>query len=391
MNSCVFLLERNHPHANTELLFKPALDWMKDTFYSLSTKPNFLELDEAVSKEDFFSSLKEFEDSEIFICPQMVPLLQKEDLERSYHKHIKAESPITSLIANEKPFAYWVNGEFLSSVFEEWKDLNLKDVLKFVFDSISSGEISEETYRVLSAETAMALDCPVSFSLLHEAARKRINESWQQRGVYILDPSQVWIGPDAEIGKGSVILPGTIIKGRSKIGSSCTIGPQSLVSDSVIGDRTILNATQIYESKVDEDVKIGPFCHIRPNSTIRHHVKIGDFVEVKNSEVGAGTAISHLTYIGDSDVGQNVNFGCGVVTVNYDGVHKNRCKIGDGAFIGCNTNLVAPVSVGKDGYTGAGSTITKDVPDYALGIERAEQVIRPDFSKEKLKGRKKKV
>lgn len=387
MNSCVFLLERNHPHAHTELLFKPAIEWMKDAFYSLSSKPNFLELDENVSKEEFFSALKEFEGSEVFLCPDMVPLLKKEDLERSYHKHIKADSPVTSLIVNEKPFAYWVNGEFLSSIFEKSKDLNLKAA----FDNISSGDFSNETYRVFSAETATILDCPASFTLINEAAKKQINESWQQRGVYILDPSQVWISPDAEIGKGSVILPGSIIKGKSKIGSECTIGPQSLVSDSVIGDRTILNATQIYESRVDEDVKIGPFCHIRPNSTIRHHVKIGDFVEVKNSEVGAGTAISHLTYIGDSDVGQNVNFGCGVVTVNYDGVHKNRCKIGDGAFIGCNTNLVAPVSVGKDGYTGAGSTITKDVPDYALGIERADQVIKPDFSKEKLKGRKKKV
>lgn len=387
MNSCIFFLEKNHPHANTELLFKPAIEWMKDTFYSLSAKPNFLELDENISKEDFFSSLKEFEGSEVFICPQMIPLLKKEDLERSYHKHIKSESLVTSLIVNEKPFAYWVNGEILSSVFEKSKDLNLKAA----FDRISSCYFSNEPYRVFAEETAMALDCPASFSHLNELARKLVNESWQQRGVYILDPSQVWIGPDAEIGEGSVILPGSIIKGKSKIGSGCTIGPQSLVSDSVIGDRTILNATQIYESQVDEDVKIGPFCHIRPNSTIRHHVKIGDFVEVKNSEVGAGTAISHLTYIGDSDVGQNVNFGCGVVTVNYDGVHKNRCKIGDGAFIGCNTNLVAPVSVGKDGYTGAGSTITKDVPDYALGIERAEQVIKPDFSKEKLKGRKKKV
>lgn len=387
MNSCAFLLERNHPHAHTELLFKPAIEWMKDAFYSLSSKPNFLELDENVSKEEFFSALKEFEGSEVFLCPYMVPLLKKEDLERSYHKHIKADSPVTSLIVNEKPFAYWVKGEIISSIFEKSKDLNLKAA----FDNISSGDFSKETYRVFSAETATILDCPASFTLINEAAKKQINESWQQRGVYILDSSQVWISPDAEIGKGSVILPGSIIKGKSKIGSECTIGPQSLVSDSVIGDRTILNATQIYESQVDEDVKIGPFCHIRPNSTIRHHVKIGDFVEVKNSEVGAGTAISHLTYIGDSDVGQNVNFGCGVVTVNYDGVHKNRCKIGDGAFIGCNTNLVAPVSVGKDGYTGAGSTITKDVPDYALGIERADQVIKPDFSKEKLKGRKKKV
>lgn len=163
------------------------------------------------------------------------------------------------------------------------------------------------------------------------------------------------------------------------------------MENSVVGDETIFNASQCYESIIHDHVKIGPFCHIRPNSEIMDNVKIGDFVEVKNSTIGEYTAVSHLTYVGDSDVGRNVNFGCGVVTVNYDGVHKHRCVIEDNAFIGCNTNLVAPVHIGNGAYTGAGSTITKDVPEDALGIARARQSNIEGFAAKKLEGRKRKV
>ena len=131
-------------------------------------------------------------------------------------------------------------------------------------------------------------------------------------------------------------------------------------------------------------VKAGPFVHIRPNSHLKNGVKIGDFVEVKNSTVGEQTAIAHLTYVGDSDVGKKVNFGCGTVTVNYDGLKKQRCVIGDNCFIGCNTNLVAPVTVGNHAFTAAGSTIGKDVPDGALGIERARQMNVPSWGEKKL-------
>ena len=188
-----------------------------------------------------------------------------------------------------------------------------------------------------------------------------------------------------------MILGGTIIKDHVVIGEDCVIGPNSLIQKSTVGDRVKLNAVQCYQSRIHSDVDIGPFVHIRPNSEIKSFVHIGDFVEVKNSTIGEGTGISHLTYVGDSDVGKNVNFGCGVVTVNYDGVHKHRCQIEDEAFIGCNTNLVAPVRVGKSAYTAAGSTITKDVPDYALAIARSRQEEKPGFAAKKLAGRKKKV
>jgi bifunctional UDP-N-acetylglucosamine pyrophosphorylase/glucosamine-1-phosphate N-acetyltransferase len=226
---------------------------------------------------------------------------------------------------------------------------------------------------------------------LNEKMRMSIIYRHMENGVTFASTDGVMISPDAQIGADTVILGGTIIKDHVVIGEDCVIGPNSLIQKSTVGDRVKLNAVQCYQSRIHSDVDIGPFVHIRPNSEIKSFVHIGDFVEVKNSTIGEGTGISHLTYVGDSDVGKNVNFGCGVVTVNYDGVHKHRCQIEDEAFIGCNTNLVAPVRVGKSAYTAAGSTITKDVPDYALAIARSRQEEKPGYAAKKLAGRKKKV
>lgn len=214
------------------------------------------------------------------------------------------------------------------------------------------------------------------------ASREYILEvlaSFAERGVEFVSTDGVVISPFAVIGAGTVIHPNTQIRSGVTIGEGCIIGPCSVIERSTIGSRCIVNATQIYDSVLEDDVKIGPFCHIRPNSRLCRGVKIGDFVEVKNSTVGEDTHASHLTYIGDSDVGARVNFGCGVVTVNYDGKQKHRTVIGDDAFIGCNTNLVAPVKVGCGAYTAAGSTITEDVPGDALAIARARQVNKPGW------------
>lgn len=193
-------------------------------------------------------------------------------------------------------------------------------------------------------------------------------------GVDIPYSDGVIIDPEAEIGEGTVIMPNTIIKGSTKIGKNCVIGPNSIISDSVIEDNAKLNNVQCYQSTVKSGADIGPFVHIRPNSVIGESVHLGNFVEVKNSNIDTGTKVSHLTYVGDSDVGKRVNFGCGTVTVNYTGKAKYRTTIGDDVFIGCNTNLIAPVKVGNGAYTAAGSTITDDVPEDSLGIARARQV-----------------
>lgn len=246
-------------------------------------------------------------------------------------------------------------------------------------------------YRADSEDAVLGANDRAGLLALNRIAAERVIEKHLENGVEFLSTDGVLIAPEVEIGTGTTIMPGTILKGKTVIGRGSTIGPNALVEDSTIGDGTVFNASQCYQSVLHDHVKIGPFCHIRPNSEVMDHVKIGDFVEVKNSTIGEYTAVSHLTYVGDSDVGRNVNFGCGVVTVNYDGVNKHRCVIEDNAFIGCNTNLVAPVHVGNSAYTGAGSTITKDVPADALGIARARQSNLEGFAAKKLEGRKRKV
>ncbi|MBQ9459038.1 MAG: glucosamine-1-phosphate N-acetyltransferase [Oscillospiraceae bacterium] len=203
--------------------------------------------------------------------------------------------------------------------------------------------------------------------------RQKILQKHLDAGVSILDTSSCYIDPRVKIGAGTVILPGTILRGGTVVGERCTIGPNTMLTDCTVGDETEVNASQGTESRIGSHTNVGPFAYLRPNSTIGDHVKVGDFVEIKNSVIGSGTKISHLTYVGDSDVGERVNFGCGTVTTNYDGFKKYRCTIGDDVFIGCNTNLVAPVTLGNGSYTAAGSTITRDVPADALGVARARQ------------------
>ncbi|MEG1917574.1 MAG: DapH/DapD/GlmU-related protein [Oscillospiraceae bacterium] len=210
------------------------------------------------------------------------------------------------------------------------------------------------------------------------------------RGVVLLDPGAVYIDPRATIGAGTVLLPGTLLRGKTAIGKDCEIGPNSVVRDCTVGDSSTVNASQINESTVGSHTKIGPFAYVRPGSTIGDDIKVGDFVEVKNSVIGNGTKISHLTYVGDSDIGERVNFGCGTVTTNYDGFHKYRTVVGNDVFIGCNTNLVAPVSVGDGAYIAAGGTITKDVPADSLAIARVQATIKDDWAakRRRLHGKK---
>lgn len=195
-----------------------------------------------------------------------------------------------------------------------------------------------------------------------------------ENGVTVIDPATTYIDPRVTIASGVTILPGTILRGQTTIAAGCEIGPNAMIRDSVIGENTTVNASQVNESSVGSHTTVGPFTYVRPHCTIGDNCRVGDFVEVKNSVIGNGTKISHLTYVGDSDVGERVNFGCGTVTTNYDGNKKYRCTIGDDVFLGCNTNLIAPVSVGNGAYTAAGSTVTTDVPADALAVARAKQI-----------------
>lgn len=203
-----------------------------------------------------------------------------------------------------------------------------------------------------------------------EAARQKLAAA----GVTMMDPAAVYAEEAVTVGEGTLLLPGVILRGSTVIGKHCTIGPNVMLTDCVVGDNVTINASQCEESRIGDRCEIGPYAHLRPHSVVGEDSKIGAFVQLKNCNLGKGTKMAHLTYVGDSDVGDGCNFGCGVVTCNYDGIHKHRTTIGSHVFLGCNTNLVAPVTVGDGAYTAAGSTITEDVPADALAIARARQI-----------------
>lgn len=291
------------------------------------------------------------------------------------HKDATAEE---KQIRESNSGCYWFNGADLIYALENitnenaQKEYYLTDSLEIL---ISAGK-NAGAYVVENSEVVLGANDRKQLNDLNNIMRRNINTRLMLDGVDIPCTDGVIIGKDVKIGNSTVILPNTIILGNTVIGSGCTIGPNSYLDNAVVGNNVILDNCKILDSEVEDGVDAGPFVKVRANSVLKKGVHIGNFVEVKNSVVGEGSKSAHLTYIGDSDVGRDVNFGCGTVTCNYDGKNKSRCVIGDGAFIGCNTNLVAPVEVGEQAYIAAGSTITDSIPEKALSIARARQVIK---------------
>ncbi|MDR3644091.1 MAG: bifunctional UDP-N-acetylglucosamine diphosphorylase/glucosamine-1-phosphate N-acetyltransferase GlmU, partial [Clostridia bacterium] len=271
--------------------------------------------------------------------------------------------------------AYWFKADALLGVLGEIGSENAQHEF-YLTDAVTL--IYQKGLRAgsfLSADPDIVLGANDRAQLLqlNGIARKRVLARLMEDGVSLIDDSGVIVGPDVKIGADTLLLPGTIVRGSTSIGSGCVIGPNSLIESCTIGDGVVFNASQAYRSRIDSGVTVGPFSHIRPDCVLHERVHVGDFVEIKNSGIGEGTKVSHLTYVGDSDIGAQVNFGCGCVTVNYDGVSKHRTKVCDHAFIGCNTNLVSPVEVGENAYTAAGTTVTRNVPDNALAVGRTRQ------------------
>ena len=304
----------------------------------------------------------------------------------------KAADAGTLAIAEVNSGAYWFRVDALLDVLFSIQNNNQSNEY-YLTDAIGllvSRGMKVGAFTALSPDIVLGANDRAQLMELNRRMRKKILEKHLKNGVEIPCDDGIIIGPDVEIGPDTCVLPGTILKGEVSIGRDCQIGPNTLVENSKIGDRVKLNNTQCYLSTVDNDVKAGPFVHIRPNSHLKSHVYLGDFVEIKNSVMDEYAHVSHLTYVGDSDVGKHVNFGCGCVTVNYDGVSKNRCTIKDNVFLGCNTNLIAPVTVGENAYTAAGSTITEDVPDNALAVARERQVNKDEWvtKRNKKKGKK---
>ncbi|OLS34146.1 bifunctional UDP-N-acetylglucosamine diphosphorylase/glucosamine-1-phosphate N-acetyltransferase GlmU [Bacillus sp. MRMR6] len=251
----------------------------------------------------------------------------------------------------------------------------LPDVIEILKNQ---GEIVT-AFQTNEFEETLGVNDRVALAEAERIMRNRTNEFHMRNGVTIIDPANTYIETDVVIGQDTVLLPGTSIIGNTVIGTECQIGPNSEIDTCEIGEETVIRQSVAHYSKIGSRVNIGPFAHIRPDSAISDEVKIGNFVEIKKAVFGHGSKASHLSYIGDAEVGSNVNIGCGSITVNYDGKNKYLTKIEDDVFIGCNSNLVAPVTVGKGAYVAAGSTITKNVPGQALSIARAQQVNKENY------------
>ncbi|GEN34571.1 bifunctional UDP-N-acetylglucosamine diphosphorylase/glucosamine-1-phosphate N-acetyltransferase GlmU [Aneurinibacillus danicus] len=246
----------------------------------------------------------------------------------------------------------------------------------------SQGERIEAS---ITEEITIGVNDRVALAKAEAMMRERILTKHMKEGVTIIDPSNTYIEADVVIGRDSIIYPGTLIGAGTTIGEDCIIGPHTQLKNCRVGDRVEIKQSVLMDSRIDSDATVGPFAYIRPNSHIGEGVKVGDFVEIKNTSLGKGSKVSHLTYLGDAEVGADVNVGCGTVTVNYDGVNKHKTVIKDHSFIGCNANLVAPVTVGEGAYVAAGSTITDDVPDGALAIARERQTNKEDYAKKIIK------
>lgn len=222
-------------------------------------------------------------------------------------------------------------------------------------------------------EETIGVNSRVQLAEAEEILRRRINRRHMENGVTLIAPNSTYIGDDVEIGRDTIIYPGNVIEGNTKIGEGVVLYPNSRISNSIISNNVEIQSSVIIDSQIGERTTVGPFAYIRPESVIGSHARIGDFVEIKKSNIGNNTKVSHLTYIGDAEVGENCNFGCGTVVVNYDGKNKNKTIVGNNSFIGCNTNLVSPVTVEDNTYIAAGSTIVNDVKEGELAIARAKQ------------------
>ena len=371
--------------------------------------------------KEFFEAHKD--GNTLVLCGD-VPFIDEDTINGALELHIQRDCSVTVVTSRvENPTGYGRiirNDKGISGIAEHkdcdpyqlaitevnsgcywFKTADLLDVLFEITPENAQGEYyltdcielliakgkTADAYISRNPNVALGADDRRGLLMLNDIARSEIIGKFLDDGIEFCCTDGVSIGNNVTIGAGTVIHSGVILRGNTVIGENCVLGNNCIIENTKVGNNVNLNNVQAYESIIEDDVKIGPYVQLRPNSHIMKGVKIGDFVEIKNSTIGEYTAVAHLTYIGDSDVGANVNFGCGVVTVNYNGDKKFRTVIEDNAFIGCNTNLVAPVRVGKGAYTAAGSTITKDIPDNALAIERGKAEIKEGYASRKLKAR----
>lgn len=310
------------------------------------------------------------------------PLISDQTFRNLYNKHLTEGNDATAIFpdwqsdSTNEAAVYIFRGTELLNKINELNVLNLsREVLKQCFLSIKN------TNKILTEDCKefLVVTDRIAFAEAISQLKTKILNEIMLSGVTIVDPASTYIDAGVCIGEDTIILPNTILEGDTAIGEDCIIGPNSRISSCKIGNNVEVANSVAVDSFIGDETHVGPFAYLRPGSMIGSQVKIGDFVEIKKSVIGDRTKISHLTYVGDAEVGKNVNIGCGVVFVNYDGKNKNKTIVGDNSFIGCNTNLVSPVVVHNDAYIAAGSTITDEVPENALAIARERQVIKENW------------
>ncbi|TGE36485.1 bifunctional UDP-N-acetylglucosamine diphosphorylase/glucosamine-1-phosphate N-acetyltransferase GlmU [Desulfosporosinus fructosivorans] len=348
------------------------------------------------------------------------PLLKAETLKKLIELHEVQGVSATVLTAfMEQPFGYGrviKNGEFVAKIAEEKdasvdqrqiKEVNtgtycfkgsvLKEALAKITTQNAQGEYYlTEVFDVLikngekvlayctpDSNEALGINSRAQLAQAEGILRERILDHWMSEGVTLVDPASTFIEAEVKLSRDVTILPFTRLMGKTLIEEDAVIGPQTSLENCTVGCGSEVTYTVAKDTVIGERCHIGPFAYLRPGTKLEAEVKVGDFVEIKNSYVEMGAKIPHLSYIGDTHVGRSANIGAGTITCNYDGVNKHPTKIGDYAFIGSNTNLVAPVEVGEYAVTGAGSTITKNVPARALAVERSPQVTKEHWHKQK--------
>ena len=277
---------------------------------------------------------------------------------------------------------YFFKAKSLLNALESITDNNAQGeyYLTDALEIICQGGGKAGAYVVSDSDEIMGINDRLQLSVAERIMRRKINEKYLLSGVTIIDPFNTYICDEAVIGTDTIIYPGTVIEGKCIIGKNVYIGPNCKLTNAVIGDETDINISTITDSTIGSRTHVGPYAYVRPGCTVGDECKVGDFVELKKAIIGNGTKLSHLTYVGDAEVGSKVNFGCGTVVVNYDGKNKYKTVIKDNAFIGCNSNLVSPVTVNEGAYIAAGSTITDEVPKDALAIARARQVVKENWN-----------
>lgn len=326
----------------------------------------------------------------VIVIREDVPCITLEDCNRLMNG-AKKQPQIFRDMETDQILAMTMNGELaarltggaasLPSLPELEKRLEKTGVFAAEWPPESEDEDEDEVPYM-----AFPLDSAGAFSAAYNELNQRNIARHEQNGVIFLAPDRTIVESDVVIAPGVMVYPGNTLQGSTRIGADCVLYPNNRLSNAVVGRGTTIESSVLLNCAVGEETTVGPYAYLRPDTSVGNRCRIGDFVEIKNSSIGDGTKVSHLTYVGDSDVGRNVNFGCGTVTVNYDRAKKYRTTIGDNAFIGCNTNLIAPVTVGDGSYIAAGSTITDDIPAMALAIARARQQNKKDWAaKHKIK------